>query len=162
MTFKDFIKSKQLCEMAFNLKEAKTITFLQLDSTVDHLLKVYIGQDLISAQPGKDWEIQIDNFLNKIKNIRLKTSKKNITQSIFRDELTKIIKDCKEDSRIPSLTKEIRSYNYDGTPLYTPKDEKKLLDYIEVFLLNISRDIEKDENNFKQMYPRYLEKMREF
>ena len=42
MTFKDFIKSKQLCEMAFNLKEAKTITFLQLDSAVDHLLKVYI------------------------------------------------------------------------------------------------------------------------
>ena len=41
MTFKDFIKNKQLCEMAFNLKEAKTITFLQLDSTVDHLLKVY-------------------------------------------------------------------------------------------------------------------------
>ena len=53
-------------------------------------------------------------------------------------------------------------YNYDGTPLYTPKDEKKLLDYIEVFLLNISKDIEKDENNFKQMYPKYLEKMREF
>ena len=107
MTFKDFIKSKQLCEMAFNLKEAKTITFLQLDSTVDHLLKVYIGQDLISAQPGKDQEIQIDNFLNKIKSIKLKTSKKNITQGIFRDELTKIIKDCKEDSRISSLTKEI-------------------------------------------------------
>ena len=162
MTFQDFIKSKQLCEMAFNLKEAKTITFLQLDSAVDHLLKVYIGQDLISARPGKDWEIQIDNFLNKIKNIKLKSSKKNITQSIFRDELAKIIKDCKEDSRISSLTKEIRSYNYDRTPLYAPKDEKKLLDYIEVFLLNISRDIEKDENNFKQMYPKYLEKMREF
>ena len=162
MTFKDFIKNKQLCEMAFNLKEAKTITFLQLDSTVDHLLKVYIGRDLISVQSGKDWEIQIDNFLNKIKNIRLKTSKKNITQSIFRDELTKIIKDCKEDSRISSLTKEIKSYNYDGTPLYAPKDEKKLLEYIEVFLLNISRDIEKDENNFKQMYPKYLEKMKEF
>ena len=124
--------------------------------------EVYIGQDLISAQSGKDWEIQIDNFLNKIKNIRLKTSKKNITQGIFRDELTKIIKDCKEDSRVPSLTKEIKSYNYDGTPLYTPKDEKGLLDYIEVYLLNISKDIEKDENNFKQMYPRYLEKMKEF
>ena len=25
MTFKDFVKSKQLCEMAFNLKEAKTM-----------------------------------------------------------------------------------------------------------------------------------------
>ena len=71
--------------MAFNLKEAKTITFLQLDSTVDHLLKVYIGQDLISAQPGKDWEIQIDNFLNKIKNIRLKTSKKNIIMFFYKN-----------------------------------------------------------------------------
>lgn len=33
---------------------------------------------------------------------------------------------------------------------------------IEVFLLNISKDIEKDENNFKQMYPKYLEKIKEF
>ena len=54
------------------------------------------------------------------------------------------------------------SYNYDGTALYAPKHEKELLDYIEVFLLNISKDIEKDENNFKQMYLRYLEKIKEF
>ena len=64
--------------------------------------------------------------------------------------------------KISSLTKEIKSYSYDGAPLYTPKDEKKLLDYIEVFLLNISKDIERDENNFKQIYPRYLEKIKEF
>ena len=50
--------------------------------------------------------------------------------------------------------------NYDGTPLKTPKDEKKLLLYIKAFLEDISQRISKGELNFKEDFRRYLEDIR--
>ena len=67
-----------------------------------------------------------------------------------------LIDDCIEDSRIKSLQKEIKSYNYDGTPLKTPKNEKKLLLYIKSFLENISRKISRGELSFTEDFKEYL------
>lgn len=162
MNFRDFVRDKSLNEMAMNLRDAKAAAFTQLDSTVDHLLKTYIGQDLISTEVGKDWEIQIDNFLNRITRIKLKSNKKNLSFNLLKDELAKVIRDCKEDSRILSLTKEIESGNYDGTILKTPENEKLLLDHIQVFLLDICKDIENGDNSFKRKFPSFLEKLSGF
>ena len=73
-----------------------------------------------------------------------------------------LIDDCIEDSRIKSLQSEIKSYNYDGTPLKTPKNEKKLLLYIKSFLENISRKISRGELSFKKDFKEYLRTIKAF
>ena len=72
-----------------------------------------------------------------------------------------LIDDCIEGSRIKSLQSEIKSYNYDGTPLKTPKNEKKLLLYIKAFLEDISQKISKGELNFKEDFKRYLKNIKD-
>ena len=80
----------------------------------------------------------------------------------MKSSIRALIDDCIEDSRIESLHSEIKSYNYDGTPLKTPKDERKLLLYIKAFLEDITQKISKGELNFKEDFRRYLEDIKDF
>ena len=93
--------------------------------------------------------------------VKIKNTNKRIPESTLKSSIKALIEDCTEDSRIASLQSEIRSYNYDGTPLRTPKDEKKLLSYIKAFLEDISQDISKGELNFKEDFRRYLEDIKD-
>ena len=161
MRFIDFLKNKALNEMAVERRVAISVSDSQFNSVITHLLKVYIGQDLKSALPGEEWERQINGFLNEILRVKIKNTNKHIPDSILKSSIKALIDDCIEDSRIESLQSEIRSYNYDGTPLKTPKDEKKLLLlYIKAFLEDISQKISKGELSFKEDFRRYLVNIR--
>ena len=158
----DFLKNKALTEIAVERRVAISVSDSQFNSVITHLLKVYIGQDLKSALPGEEWERQINGFLNEILRVKIKNTNKHIPESILKSSIKALIDDCIEDSRIESLQNEIRSYNYDGTPLKTPKDEKKLLLYIKAFLEDISQKISKGELNFREDFRRYLENIKDF
>ena len=133
MRFIDFLKNRALNEMAVERRVAISVSDSQFNSVITHLLKVYIGQDLKSALPGEEWKRQINGFLNEILRVKIKNTNRHIPESILKSSIKALIDDCIEDSRIESLHSEIKSYNYDGTPLKTPKDEKKLLLYIKAF-----------------------------
>ena len=161
MKFIDYLKNKALNEMAVERKIAVSVSDSQFNSIITHLLKVYIGQDLKSALPGEEWERQINGFLNEILRVKIKNTNKHIPDSILKSSIKALIDDCIEDSRIKSLQSEIKSYNYDGTPLKTPKNEKKLLLYIKSFLEDISQKISKGELNFKEDFKRYLKNIKD-
>ena len=161
MKFIDYLKNKALNEMAVERKIAVSVSDSQFNSIITHLLKVYIGQDLKSALPGEEWERQINGFLNEILRVKIKNTNKHIPESILKSSIKALIDDCIEDSRIKSLQSEIKSYNYDGTPLKTPKNEKKLLLYIKSFLEDISQKISKGELNFKEDFKRYLKNIKD-
>ncbi len=161
MTFIDYLKNKALNEMAVERKIAISVSDSQFNSIITHLLKVYIGQDLKSALPGEEWERQINGFLNEILRVKIKNTNKHIPDSILKSSIKALIDDCIEDSRIKSLQSEIKSYNYDGTPLKIPKNEKKLLLYIKAFLEDISQKISKGELNFKEDFKRYLKNIKD-
>ena len=161
MKFIDYLKNKALNEMAVERKVAVSVCYSQFNSIITHLLKVYIGQDLKSALPGEEWERQINGFLNEILRVKIKNTNKHIPESILKSSIKALIDDCIEDSRIKSLQSEIKSYNYDGTPLKTPKNEKKLLLYIKAFLEDISQKISKGELNFKEDFKRYLKNIKD-
>ena len=160
MRFIDFLKNKALTEMAVERRVAISVSDSQFNSVITHLLKVYIGQDLKSALPGEEWERQINGFLNEILRVKIKNTNRHIPESILKSSIKALIDDCIEDSRIESLHSEIKSYNYDGTPLKTPKDERKLL-YIKAFLEDISQKISKGELSFKEDFRRYLKDIRD-
>lgn len=162
MKFIDYLKNKALNEMAVERKVAVSVCYSQFNSIITHLLKVYIGQDLKSALPGEEWERQINGFLNEILRVKIKNTNKHIPDSILKSSIKALIDDCIEDSRIKSLQSEIKSYNYNGTPLKTPKNEKKLLLYIKAFLEDISQKITKGELNFKEDFKRYLKNIKDF
>ncbi|EKN8003775.1 hypothetical protein PYY25_001808 [Campylobacter coli] len=162
MKFIDYLKNKALNEMAVERKIAVSICDSQFNSIITHLLKVYIGQDLKSALPGEEWESQINGFLNEILRVKIKNTNKHIPDSILKSSIKALIDDCIEDSRIKSLQSEIKSYNYNGTPLKTPKNEKKLLLYIKAFLEDISQKISKGELNFKEDFKRYFKNIKDF
>ncbi|HEG0266710.1 TPA: hypothetical protein SB288_001667 [Campylobacter coli] len=162
MKFIDYLKNKALNEMAVERKVAVSVCYSQFNSIITHLLKVYIGQDLKSALPGEEWERQINGFLNEILRVKIKNTNKHIPDSILKSSIKALIDDCIEDSRIKSLQSEIKSYNYNGTPLKTPKNEKKLLLYIKAFLEDISQKIPKGELNFKEDFKRYLKNIKDF
>ena len=162
MRFIDFLKNRALNEMAVERRVAISVSDSQFNSVITHLLKVYIGQDLKSALPGEEWERQINGFLNEILRVKIKNTNRHIPESILKSSIKALIDDCIEDSRIESLHSEIKSYNYDGTPLKTPKDEKKLLLYIKTFLEDISQEISKGKLNFKEDFKRYLEDIKDF
>ena len=162
MTFIDFLKNKSLNEMAVERKIAVSVSDSQFNSIITHLLKVYIGQDLKSAQPNEEWERQINGFLNEILRVKIKNTNKHIPEDILNRSIKALIDDCIEDSRIKSLQKEIKSYNYDGSPLKTPKNEKKLLLYIKSFLENISRKISRGELSFTEDFKEYLRAIKTF
>ena len=161
MRFIDFLKNRALTEMAVERRVAISVSDSQFNSVITHLLKVYTGQDLKSALPGEEWERQINGFLNEILRVKIKNTNKHIPDSILKSSIKALIDDCIEDSRIESLQSEIKSYNYDGTPLKTPKDEKKLLLYIKAFLEDISQKISKGELSFKEDFRRYLKNIRD-
>lgn len=162
MKFIDYLKNKALNEMAVERKVAVSVCYSQFNSIITHLLKVYIGQDLKSALPGEEWERQINGFLNEILRVKIKNTNKHIPDSILKSSIKALIDDCIEDSRIKSLQSEIKSYNYNGTPLKTPKNEKKLLLYIKAFLEDISQKISKGELNFKEDFKRYFKNIKDF
>lgn len=161
MKFIDYLKNKALNEMAVERKIAVSVSDSQFNSIITHLLKVYIGQDLKSALPGEERERQINGFLNEILRVKIKNTNKHIPDSILKSSIKALIDDCIEDSRIKSLQSEIKSYNYDGTPLKTPKNEKKLLLYIKAFLEDISQKISKGELNFKEDFKRYVKNIKD-
>ena len=162
MKFIDYLKNKSLNEMAVERKVAVSVCYSQFNSIITHLLKVYIGQDLKSALPGEEWERQINGFLNEILRVKIKNTNKHIPESILKSSIKALIDDCIEDSRIKSLQSEIKSYNYNGTPLKIPKNEKKLLLYIKAFLEDISQKISKGELNFKEDFKRYFKNIKDF
>lgn len=162
MKFIDYLKNKALNEMAVERKVAVSVCYSQFNSIITHLLKVYIGQDLKSALPGEEWERQINGFLNEILRVKIKNTNKHIPDSILKSSIKALIDDCIEDSRVKSLQSEIKSYNYNGTPLKTPKNEKKLLLYIKAFLEDISQKISKGELNFKEDFKRYVKNIKDF
>lgn len=162
MKFIDYLKNKALNEMAVERKIAVSVCYSQFNSIITHLLKVYIGQNLKSALPGEEWERQINGFLNEILRVKIKNTNKHIPDSILKSSIKALIDDCIEDSRIKSLQSEIKSYNYNGTPLKTPKNEKKLLLYIKAFLEDISQKITKGELNFKEDFKRYFKNIKDF
>lgn len=162
MKFIDYLKNKALNEMAVERKVAVSVCYSQFNSIITHLLKVYIRQDLKSALPGEEWERQINGFLNEILRVKIKNTNKHIPDSILKSSIKALIDDCIEDSRIKSLQSEIKSYNYNGTPPKTPKNEKKLLLYIKAFLEDISQKITKGELNFKEDFKRYLKNIKDF
>lgn len=162
MKFIDYLKNKALNEMAVERKVAVSVCYSQFNSIITHLLKVYIGQDLKSALPGEEWERQINGFLNEILRVKIKNTNKHIPDSILKSSIKALIDDCIEDSRIKSLQSEIKSYNYNGAPLKTPKNEKKLLLYIKAFLEEISQKISKGELNFKEDFKRYFKSIKDF
>lgn len=162
MKFIDYLKNKALNEMAVERKVAVSVCYSQFNSIITHLLKVYIGQDLKSALPGEEWERQINGFLNEILRVKIKNTNKHIPDSILKSSIKTLIDDCIEDSRIKSLQSEIKSYNYNGTPLKTPKNEKKLLLYIKAFLEEISQKISKGELNFKEDFKIYFKNIKDF
>ena len=161
MKFIDYLKTKSLNELAVARNLAISVSDSQFNSIITHLLKVYIGQDLKSAQSGEEWERQINGFLNEILRVKIKNTNKHIPDNILKSSIKALIDDCIEDSRIKSLQSEIKSYNYDGTPLKTPKNEKKLLLYIKSFLEDISQMISKGELNFKEDFKRYVKNIKD-
>ena len=58
MKFIDYLKNKALNEMAVERKIAVSVSDSQFNSIITHLLKVYIGQDLKTAQAGEEWKTQ--------------------------------------------------------------------------------------------------------
>ena len=102
MNFIDFLKNKSLNEMVVERKIAVSVSDSQFNSIITHLLKVYIGQDLKSAQPNEEWERQINGFLNEILRVKIKKTNKHIPEDILNNSIKALIDDCIEDSRIKS------------------------------------------------------------
>ena len=103
-TFKDFIKDQNciLNEMALKRSQVRSEMFHQLESILEHLVKVLVGQDLTSAEENNDWHKQISNFFNRIANLKLKETNRapdlKFIESVFKEAL----EDYRETSRFKS------------------------------------------------------------
>ena len=67
-TFKSFIRDQNciLNEMALKRSQVRSEMFHQFESILEHLVKVFVGQDLNSVKENNDWHKQISNFFNRI------------------------------------------------------------------------------------------------
>ena len=133
-TFKDFIKD-QICilnEMTLKRSQVRSEMFHQFETILEHLVKVFVGQELNSAEENNDWYKQISNFFNRIANLKLKETNRapdlKLIESVFKEAL----EDYKETSRFKSTLQEISYFHkYDRTSLYIPKNEGDFWNLIE-------------------------------
>lgn len=136
----------------------------KLDPSENFIKNKYAREYLI---PEFDKTLSIEDVFYLYKNDKLDVSLLARTED---DRLENIDDRLFSNFRFTQNTREgidslIRCFvtddnNYDGTPLKTPKDEKKLLLYIKAFLEDISQKISKGELNFKEDFRRYLENIK--
>ena len=162
-TFKSFIRDQNciLNEMALKRSQVRFEMFHQFESILEHLVKVFVGQDLNSAKENNDWHKQISNFFNRIANLKLKETNRapdlKLIESVFREAL----EDYRETSRFKSTLQEIAYfYKYDNTPLYLPKDEDDFWNLIEAEFKDLLVGLSKGENLFRERYIDLLSKIR--
>ena len=154
-TFKDFIRD-QICilnEMALKRSQVRSEMFHQFESILEHLVKVFVGQDLTSAEENNDWHKQISNFFNRISNLKLKETNRapdlKFIESVFKEAL----EDYKETSRFKSTLQEISYFHkYDNTPLYIPENEDDFWNLIEEEFKDLLVGLSRGENLFRERY----------
>ena len=162
-TFKDFIKDQNciLNEMALKRSQVRFEMFHQFESILEHLVKVFVGQDLNSAKENNDWHKQISNFFNRIANLKLKETNRapdlKLIESVFREAL----EDYRETSRFKSTLQEIAYFHkYDNTPLYIPENEDDFWNLIETEFKDLLVGLSREENLFREKYIDILSKIR--
>ena len=155
-TFKDFIKDQNciLNEMALKRSQVRSEMFHQFESILEHLVKVFVGQDLTSAEENNDWHKQISNFFNRISSLKLKETNRapelKFIESVF-----------KETSRFKSTLQEISYFHkYDNTPLYIPKNENDFWNLIEAEFKDLLAGLSRGENLFRERYMDILDKIK--
>lgn len=162
-TFKSFIRDQNLIlnEMALKRSQVRTEMFHQFESILDHLVKVFVGQDLTSAEENNDWHKQISNFFNRISNLKLKETNRapelKFIESVFRE----VLEDYRETSRFMSTLQEISYFHkYDNTPLYIPENEDDFWNLVEVEFKDLLVGLSRGENLFRERYIDIFNKIR--
>ena len=163
-TFKSFIRDQNciLNEMALKRSQVRFETFHQFESILEHLVKVFVGQDLTSAEENNDWHKQISNFFNRISSLKLKETNRapelKLIESVFRETL----EDYRETSRFKSTLQEISYFlhKYDKTPLYIPENEDDFWNLIETEFRDLLVGLSKGENLFREKYTDILNKIK--
>ena len=163
-TFRSFIKDQNciLNEMTLKRSQVRFEMFHQFESILEHLVKVFVGQDLTSAEENNDWHKQISNFFNRISNLKLKETNRapdlKLIESVFKEAL----EDYKETSRFKSTLQEISYFHkYDNTPLYIPENEDDFWNLIEVEFKDLLVGLSKGENLFRERYIDLLSKIKD-
>ena len=154
-TFKDFIRD-QICilnEMTLKRSQVRSEMFHQFESILEHLVKVFVGQDLTSAEENNDWHKQISNFFSRISSLELKETNRapdlKFIESVFKEAL----EDYRETSRFKSTLQEISYFHkYDKTPLYIPENEDDFWNLIETEFRDLLVGLSKGENLFRERY----------
>ena len=154
-TFKSFIRDQNciLNEMVLKRSQVRSEMFHQFESILEHLVKVFVGQDLTSAEENNDWHKQISNFFNRITNLKLKETNRapelKFIESVFKEAL----EDYRETSRFKSTLQEIAYFHkYDNTPLYISKNEDDFWNLIETEFRDLLVELSKGENLFREKY----------
>ena len=162
-TFKSFVRDQNciLNEMALKRSQVRSEMFHQFESILEHLVKVFVGQDLNSVKENNDWHKQISNFFNRISSLKLKETNRvpelKFIESVFREAL----EDYRETSRFKSTLQEISYFHkYDNTPLYIPENEDDFWNLIEVEFKDLLAGLSKGENLFREKYTDILDKIK--
>ena len=162
-TFKSFIRDQNciLNEMALKRSQVRFEMFHQFETILEHLVKVFVGQDLNSVKENNNWHKQISNFFNRISNLKLKETNRapdlKLIESVFKEAL----EDYRETSRFKSTLHEISYFHkYANTPLYIPENENDFWNLIEVEFKDLLVGLSKGENLFREKYTYILDKIR--
>ena len=147
--------------MVLKRSQVRFEMFHQFESILEHLVKVFVGQDLNSVKENNDWHKQISNFFNRISSLKLKETNRvpelKFIESVFREAL----EDYRETSRFKSTLQEISYFHkYDNTPLYIPENEDDFWNLIEVEFKDLLAGLSKGENLFREKYTDILDKIK--
>ena len=162
-TFKDFIKDQNciLNEMTLKRSQVRSEMFHQFESILEHLVKVFVGQDLTSAEENNDWHKQISNFFNRISNLKLKETNRAPELKFIESVFKEVLEDYRETSRFKSTLQEISYFHkYDNTPLYIPENEYDFWNLIETEFKDLLVGLSRGENLFRERYIDLLSKIR--
>ena len=162
-TFKSFIRNQNciLNEMTLKRSQVRSEMFHQFESILEHLVKVFVGQDLTSAEENNDWHKQISNFFNRISNLKLKETNRAPELKFIESVFKEVLEDYRETSRFKSTLQEIAYFHkYDRTPLYIPKNEDDFWNLIEVEFKDLLTGLSKGENLFRERYIDLLSKIK--
>ena len=153
--FKDFIKDQNciLNEMVLKRSQVRSEMFHQFESILEHLVKVFVGQDLTSAEENNDWHKQISNFFNRISSLKLKETNRAPELKFIESVFKEVLEDYRETSRFKSTLQEISYfYKYDKTPLYIPENEDDFWNLIEEEFKDLLVGLSRGENLFRERY----------
>ena len=162
-TFKSFIRDQNciLNEMALKRSQVRSEMFHQFESILEHLVKVFVGQDLNSVKENNDWHKQISNFFNRISNLKLKETNRAPELKFIESVFKEVLEDYRETSRFKSTLQEIAYFHkYDNTPLYIPKNENDFWNLVEVEFKDLLAGLSKGENLFREKYTDILDKIK--